>query len=365
LIASGVFVPLAMARCASHPEPAPFAPIATQALPPSAAPAPSSAPAAPVASAAAPVASAAAPVASAAAPIASASALPPLADPLTPPADLTDPTAREKLAFASTVCAVALKGKRPKLEVGCRECPPFERQEALPDGLLIRDPDPFYPLEVLVRGAFTRAGADEAAAVFSGCESHAENWGGTLLAKREGNAWRAVEYRSGVHPQSCKAFRRPDGRDMLVCRWVDGHQSFWHDRLFSYDFAQPDGSDGAWKPIFELDDNTTGGCFMGVAPGMEVTRGTIDRFEFSDVNHDGHNELIVRVSHAKSAVGPAFHAWCALAQKALEKDKSMPPLGGAAGQTRQHRLVFKLDGEAFVPDRATAAQLASFVPAGP
>ena len=291
--------------------------------------------------------------------------LPPLAEPISPPTDLTDPTAREKLVFASTVCAVAVKGKQPKVEVGCRECPPFESREAQPDGQVVRDPEMFFPLEVLVRGAFTAAGADEAAAVFSGCESHAENWGGTLLARREGKGWRAVEYRSGVHPQSCKAFRRPDGRDMLVCRWVDGHQSFWHDRLFSYDFAQADGSDGAWKAIFELDDNTPGGCFGGLAPGMEVTHGTIEDFEFSDVDHDGRNELIVRVKHAKSAVGPAFRSWCSLATRALNKDKPLPPIGSAAGQVRQHRLVFKLDGETFTPDAATAGLLASFVPAGP
>ncbi len=341
----GLLLPLVIWQCARQPAPQPL-----QAPPP----------AARVPSVVEPSRSESPPAASS-----ESVASPPRVDPLPPPADLTDPAAKEKFAFASTVCAVALRGSGPKLEIGCRECPPFEGKAAQPDGQVVRDPPAFFPLEFLVHGAFTRAGTDEAAAVFSGCESHAENWGGTLLAKRDGNAWRAVEYRSGVHPESCKPFRRPDGRDLLVCRWVDGHQSFWHDRLFSYDWAQPDGSEAAWRSIMELDDNTAGACFLGTTPGMEVTRGTIESFDFSDVDHDGHEELIVRVSHAKSSVGAAFRSWCARAVRALDKNAPMPPLGSAAGRTLKHQLVFELAGDAFVPDSASARLLSSFVPAGP
>jgi hypothetical protein len=84
-----------------------------------------------------------------------------------------------RLQIAASLCPAAVVHDARKLRVGCRTCPPFDATTG-PDGKVVVDPPPqdeFYELEGLCDGSFSAPGRSETAALFRGCESHADNFG--------------------------------------------------------------------------------------------------------------------------------------------------------------------------------------------
>jgi len=196
------------------------------------------------------------------------------------------------------VCSVAIKREKGKALVGCRSCPPFEGVEALPDGKVVENPDSFFPLETVVRGSFTSAGAKQAALVFEGCEPHAANYGGTLLVEQAADGWNSLHYAAAFHPRECKTLRRSDGRDILVCRYLDAHQTTGTDTIWAFDFAaaSPDDPEKGWQVIVGLSDNSFGVC-MGVPPwGIEAS--SVVSYTARDVNGDGEQDVSVQIRRA-------------------------------------------------------------------
>ena len=273
------------------------------------------------------------------------------------------PELQQKLEFLALICPAAVeRDKKGEQRVGCATCAPFEG-DARGDGTVQTDPEYFYPLEHLYRGSFTRPGADEAAAVMSGCEPHAGNYGGTLLGERKGGVWQQVRYDSGVHPDSCLSYRRKDGRDVLVCRWGDGHQAQWHEMVFAYDFTEstPDEVEKGWHEIVTMDDDSSAACLVGSMPGEPVRSGHVEKFVFEDRDKDGAADLVVTVSQRKSMPTKAYQARCKELVASLEKDN--PPkidIASAVGTKKTFVLVFKYNGSTFVPTKETAAIIAGF-----
>jgi hypothetical protein len=72
-------------------------------------------------------------------------------------------------------------------------------------------------LRGVLHGHFTSPRADEVVADYWGCGSHATNYGGSILLRKEGGIWRRIAYFPGERAARCLVFPRRDGRDALVC----------------------------------------------------------------------------------------------------------------------------------------------------
>lgn len=259
---------------------------------------------------------------------------------------------RERLALAESLCQAAVTHAGGKAKVGCRACPPFDAATG-PDGRVLVDPpagDEFYELEAHFRGSFTSPGASEIAVVFTGCEPHAGNWGGTLLVEQRGGDWRARSYRSGFHPSECVTFRGADARDRLLCRWGTGHQGVTHEFLDVYDFVPDDPArpEAGSTRVLWLSDNSAFGCFDSSNEPIGVA--LIDAYRLEPATP---LRLAVDVRVAKLEPTPTFHARCEDMAKATEPTLELQDLL----KFEKKRLVFAWNGATFAPDPPTQAFL--------
>ena len=270
---------------------------------------------------------------------------------------LDTPELQDRLLFLSTICRPAVKRDDKGVQhVGCTSCAPFEGPEDSPDGSVAVDPELFYELRVLLRGSFSRPGVDEAAATLDGCEPHAANYGGTLLAERTNGAWSAVRYDSGVNPAACIVYRRKDGRDILVCEWRDGHQSRWHDRVFTYDFAESTADDveKGWHTVVEMNDDSIPGCW-GSIPGEPITRGAVDDYKLVDFDKNGEVDLVATVSQIKGKPSKAYKTKCDELMAAMDQENGPAvDVAAALGPRKTYVLQFVFNGTTFVPTKASA-----------
>jgi hypothetical protein len=275
---------------------------------------------------------------------------------------------REKFALAASVCAVAVKHDKGKVLVGCRQCPPFEDAAALPDGKVAVDPEPFYALEAVVRGSFSRPASQQAALVFEGCEPHSSNYGGTLLVDKTVDGWNAVHYASAFHPRDCKPYRRGDARDILVCRYLDAHQSTGTDSISTFNFSWVSLADPekGWDPILSLSDDSSGAC-MGVPPWGFSASNVVD-YGFRDLNGDGKLDLFIQVR--RSSVPHSKELQDRLT-KACERQlqahpDSMPVVKPSTFMPSPVTvtLEYLFDGTTFAPTAGTDKRLKAWKPQG-
>jgi hypothetical protein len=223
-----------------------------------------------------------------------------------------------------------------RVHVGCRTCPPFEGPAAVSDGRIAVDGKDFFELELFISGHFTAANADQRLAVFNGCEPHSANRGGTLLAERTGDKFRSLRYLSGLHPQACQAYQRPDGRDLAVCEFSDVHQSTSTDTLSVLDFA----ADPPKKQTL-LSFTNHDPCMTEL--GTRTTEELIESFELNQNPAAKNNGLIVRTTRTPRTLDEPYQRYCrddAVGSARVERPFSKPQV-----TTRQYRF----DGESFVP----------------
>jgi len=254
------------------------------------------------------------------------------------PADLA-PELAQQLGFLSDLCNVAmhyeLEGAH-RVHVGCRTCPPFEGPSAVSDGRIAVDGKDFFELELFIIGHFTAANADQRLAVFDGCEPHSANRGGSLIAERTGDKFRSLRYLSGLHPQACQAYQRPDGRDLAVCEFSDVHQSTATDRLSVLDFTVDPPKEQSLLSFTNQDPCQT-------EPGTRSTEEAIESFELNQNPAAKNNGLIVRTTRTARNMDAAYQRYChenAAGSPPVERPFSKPQV-----TTRQYRF----DGESFVP----------------
>jgi hypothetical protein len=212
------------------------------------------------------------------------------------------------------------------------------------------NPDPFYGVDAVVRGAFSGAGADEVAVSLEGCEPHSQNWGGLLILRPQQGTAVVVEYFSGVHPHACKAYRKKDGRDLLVCSRTDGNQGTFHDFLSSFDPVRAKAAQDlelGFDQLLETLDVTGGACWSVNEPAAEpVTRSAIESFTFRDLNRDGALDLVVEVNHFREQSRAAMVAHCQAAEKAEQEETPMP--APPMRLTGREVVEFLFDGGRFV-----------------
>ena len=279
------------------------------------------------------------------------------------------PDGLRALEVAASVCSAAVATKDGKLRVGCQSCPPFSRDTG-PNGTVEVLPDnaDFYPLEAVHFGSFTKAGADEVAAVFAGCEPYAGNYGGTLLASRDkakSPVWVARSYRSGFHPETCKPYRLPDGHSALLCQWTTGKQTS-SDLLDLYDFTAGDETDveKGWSNVFATSSDTFSSCINGVLPGASVVAGNIDAFRL--VRQAGALDKVeVDVTFGAAKPDGPFRAGCDKLLAELEKPDSKGFDLRKVIPRQKLKLTLVWDGNALVLDAASKGRWQALQPKQP
>jgi hypothetical protein len=100
------------------------------------------------------------------------------------PTDSHPPTLEDAHALLPALCGsgAVVKSTQQGVDSGCKECP-----EIVPGGAAFNSTDPAeasFSLYGVIYGSFTHAESQEAVANFSGCEPHANNFGGSVLFEK-------------------------------------------------------------------------------------------------------------------------------------------------------------------------------------
>jgi len=90
-----------------------------------------------------------------------------------------------------------------------------------------------FAFEKVFYDDFTGNGTKEVFVVTAGCESHADNWGGSILFRKIGNRWQRVFYRAG-HLGKCKKLQTANGRHEILCLGEYMNQGYGNDRLVHF-----------------------------------------------------------------------------------------------------------------------------------
>jgi hypothetical protein len=109
-----------------------------------------------------------------------------MAPPTLPAQDARPLQEKDALEVLATVCAGKVRSHALKHgeSYGCGGCPSFTSFTGQPAS---QGDEPDFELRSLLKGAFTRPGANQTLAEFFGCEPHASNFGGTLLLEGSGS----------------------------------------------------------------------------------------------------------------------------------------------------------------------------------
>jgi hypothetical protein len=142
----------------------------------------------------------------------------------------------------------------------------------------------------VVSGHFVSPSSEDVLVSGSGCESHADDFGGSFLVTKHGLSWHKVRYVAGLIAFVCHKLTGSDGRDRLICGQSDTWQGDQGSSVCLHDpgvdliktdtldaqFARGHALDNRGKCFFHVED-TTGGM------GKSVQRGFIQRVEFGGI----------------------------------------------------------------------------------
>jgi hypothetical protein len=207
------------------------------------------------------------------------------------PADSHPPTLEAARSLLQAVCSDGgmVKANGQGVEAGCKSCPSI-----VPGGSDFDVPGsdtPNFSLKSVIYGSFTRTGASEAVAGFSGCEPHSDNYGGSVLLEKAPTGWKAKSYQPAFISNRCLKYPLKSGRDMLLCEAGDSVQGAVYARLFTFDYAQPEQHRD--ETLISTTD-TVNTCMPG-----DHTVGSIEQVQLRDLNHDGMADLVVSIKAAR------------------------------------------------------------------
>lgn len=269
--------------------------------------------------------------------------------------ELTAPEQRQLDQLLDRLCAwreVTREGKKVR---GCACCPPFDR---CPPGSKLPAGDEVYPLRRAPRGSFSATGKRQMAATFWGCESHAANWGGTLLLEQTARGWKTVRYVAGLNAV-CDAVARPGQNDLLICLWFDAHQGWAHYRVDTFDFSVAD-DEQAWTNLVDAQDNTMSACTSGM-DSFPVVQHIIDHVELVDADGDGRRDLVVPVAARKGRSHAQYRDTC-MAYMDWESGQATsgprPDPFALLPAAQSVKLLFRFDGQGFTATPKTKLALA-------
>ena len=241
-------------------------------------------------------------------------------------------TFAEQLALARAACGTGQVTVGSKKEILCSVCPSgsdFQETAGMPGS------GTGWTLDGALPGSFTAKGADEALLHATGCESHANSFGGNFLMRRTGDDWSTIRYASGgTANDKCQKLPWPTGREALVCESTDMHQGVASDavQLLLFDEKAPAQPDTFENTFFlgVTDESANCGFEAGThAKPHTMQLAKIDSFDVLPEAPDGNRNVAVNatINRVPSPMKPG--AAC------------------PAGQPHIYRLVFDNQGDHF------------------
>ena len=263
------------------------------------------------------------------------------------PSDGEDPRKAGGRELLEVVCkGHVVLGKTMKCSTGCARYTDFGR---------FGDTEFDWSLVRVTRGHFLSPTSEDAVLWMEGCESHASNWGGTLLLTREADRWKKVWYRSGLVTDQCHKVALVDGREILVCigraaaQGNVGTDLYVEDLLHPTEVLMADKGDAAFFGLY--DDTLTCGDGQGRTFRADpITRAFIQKVEFKS---DG-KELSVTAAHGKRRMTKEDAAACEAEGGPGNKRTSrfLPPV-------KTYQIDFVFDGHTYkiAPGSEAAARV--------
>jgi hypothetical protein len=184
-------------------------------------------------------------------------------------------------------------------------------------------------------GHFTSAQDDNLILDGTGCDSHANNFGGSYLFRIKDGKAILARYNPGLITDQCHKFSYSDGRDFLICR-------------------------GGWSGQGEVDENVFMSAFDSVGKGMSTT--LISTSEMADGCGDDPKE-VVHESQIKDIQfvpkdSPQITGLTVIATLGDVKCSGKP--GKPAGSAKAYPIEFLFDGKRFTAAPASRAALRLF-----
>lgn len=201
----------------------------------------------------------------------------------------------------------------------CKTCPSFTGSSY--GGMVLTS---------VVYGSFTKSGNNEALVDLEGCQPRADNSGGSALIRKNNQQWSLVKYKAGLRSEKCLKFKVNNARHHLVCEGSytqEGHLNVW------LDFVAFNSNKIVTSTLLTVLSNG-GSCRP---PYYEVT---INDFLNQDVNKDGKNDLIIKISEARESQNI----------KRSQDDLCEPRLP----KPKFYQLTFLFNGQSFRPVSETA-----------
>ena len=206
-------------------------------------------------------------------------------------------TFAQQLSLARAACGGGQVNVDNKNKILCSVCPSgsdFAGTGGMPGATT------GWALDGAIPGSFSAKGADEALLHAAGCESHAHNYGGNFLMRRNGDDWTTVRYASGgTATDKCQKVTLDTGRDALVCEVTDMHAGVASDavQLLQFDAAQPP-PDSFSNALFLAVTDDSANCGFESGPRAKphmVQMAKIEKVEVLPAGEDGRQDVAIDV----------------------------------------------------------------------
>ena len=218
----------------------------------------------------------------------------------------------QRLELAHVACAGGKVSVSAKKEIFCSVCPrgsDFAATSSSPAG------SPGWTLDGAIAGGFSAPHADEALVHAAGCESHAKNYGGDFLMRRNGVEWSTVRYASGgAGSDKCQKLPWPGGREALVCEETDINGGIVFDgvQLMMVDATAPSQNDVANSFFLALADQSLNCGFetsLTAKPHM-IQLAKINSVEVMPEAADGNRNVAIDATIARVTSPATSGATC-------------------------------------------------------
>ena len=192
-------------------------------------------------------------------------------------------------------------------------------------------------------GHFTSAKDDNLLLDGTGCDSHANNFGGTFVFSVAGEKVRLLHYENGLTTNQCQKFAYADGRNGLVCRGGWSGQGLSELTVFVTSFGV---SGKAMTKVLVHATDTTGTC--GEDKTQVVKQGGISEVNFMPGAHAA--AAVVGGLIIKAYTGDVK---CSIAE-AAQKTRRAP------ASVKNYTIEFTFDGQQFRVAPGSRSLLAKF-----
>lgn len=168
-----------------------------------------------------------------------------------------------------------------------------------------------------------------------------------LLATITDDAFENVEYREGLHPDTCVPMPREEGIDRLLCRFTHG-RAHHSTHVFVVDFTRSTER-FADMEFIEIVTQLPTVCLGG--PGVDIRHDHLDSMRVVDQNGDGLADVEIVVTQRRGRVTKAMLVGC-------DDDAHPHDRSRFLSKPQTHTLRWMGEkGRRFRPDVATAALL--------